>query len=180
MHQEISRKDAVYIAAAAAEAQKSPVLMRHGAVAVANGRIIAKGHNDYRTSSSTGLMDGYTCHAECSVLHKLMKLKKSPQSSTSNQKMKKLTMYITRLGEGDKLRESAPCHDCCEKMLFFGIKTVVFTEDKNYYLNKKNVNQHNHEIQIVKHNVEDFNSPLITAGQRYAQKQQAHLNDMID
>ena len=45
MHQEISRKDAVYIAAAAVRSQKSPVLMRHGAVAVANGRIIAKGHN---------------------------------------------------------------------------------------------------------------------------------------
>ena len=167
----VSKKDAVYIAAAAEEAQYSPVLMRHGAVAVSNGRIIAKGHNNYRASSSTGLMSGYTCHAECAVLHKLMKLKNSPQSSNSIQKMKKITMYITRLGEGDMLRESAPCHDCCEKMLFFGIKTVVFTEDKNYYLNKNN-NQHNHEIQIVKHNVEDFNSPLITAGQRYAKKQQ--------
>ena len=114
-------------------------------------------------------MNGYTCHAECAVLHKLMKLKNGPNNSTHKQK--KITMYITRLGEGNKLRESAPCHDCCEKMLFFGIKTVVFTEDKNYYLNKNN-NQYNHEIQIVKHNVEDFNSPLITAGQRYAKKQQ--------
>ena len=169
----VSNKDAVYIAAAATEAQKSPVLMRHGAVAVANGRIIAKGYNNYRVSSSTGLMNGYTCHAECDVLHKLMKLK------NSGQKMKKITMYITRLGEGDMLRESAPCHECCEKMLFFGIKTVVFTEDKSYYLNKNN-NQYKHEIQIVKHNVEDFNSPLITAGQRYAQKQQGYLNDIID
>lgn len=167
--QQVSRKDCVFIAAAAEEAKNSPVLMRHGAVAVSNGRIIAKGHNDYRTSSSTGLMNGYTCHAECAVLHKLMKLKNGPNNSTHKQK--KITMYITRLGEGNKLRESAPCHDCCEKMLFFGIKTVVFTEDKNYYLNKNN-NQYNHEIQIVKHNVEDFNSPLITAGQRYAKKQQ--------
>ena len=146
--------------------------MRHGAVAVANGRIIAKGHNDYRTNASTKLMGEYTCHAECAVLHKLMKLKNSP--NTSSQKFKKIKIYITRLGEGDKLRESAPCHDCCEKMLFFGIKTVVFTEDKSYYLNQNN-NQYKHEIQIVKHNVEDFNSPLITTG-KDLKKQQTNID----
>ena len=44
---QVSNKDSVFITAAAEEAKNSPVLMRHGAVAVANGRIIAKGHNDY-------------------------------------------------------------------------------------------------------------------------------------
>ena len=65
---QVSNKDSVFITAAAEEAKNSPVLMRHGAVAVANGRIIAKGHNDYRTNASTKLMGEYTCHAECAVL----------------------------------------------------------------------------------------------------------------
>ena len=167
MTQQTSKKDATFISEAAAIAQESPVLMRHGAVATANGKIIAKGYNHYRSSAYTGTMGGCTCHAECSVLHKLQKMRNSLHSNNSN-KMKRITMYITRIGQDGELRESAPCHDCYEKMLFFGIKTIVFTNEPNF--NHNHNHNHNHDIIIVKYNIEDFNPNVITAGQRWISK----------
>ena len=147
MPQQTSNKDATFISEAAATAQESPVLMRHGAVATANGKIIAKGYNHYRSSAYTKTMGGCTCHAECSVLHKLQKMRNSLHSNNTN-KMKRITMYITRIGQDGELRESAPCHDCYEKMLFFGIKTIVFTNEPNFNENHSNVHNHKPSITI--------------------------------
>lgn len=169
MPQQTSNKDATFISEAAVIAQESPVLMRHGAVATANGKIIAKGYNHYRSSAYTKTMGGCTCHAECSVLHKLQKMRNSLHSNNTN-KMKRITMYITRIGQDGELRESAPCHDCYEKMLFFGIKTIVFTNEPNFNENHTNDHKHKPNITIVKYNIEDFNPNVITAGQRWISK----------
>lgn len=167
-----SKKDCAFISEAAVAAEESPILMRHGAVAVSNGKIIAKGYNHYRSTAHTGTMGGCTCHAECSVLHKLQKIRNSSNSNNTN-KMKRITMYITRIGQDGELRESAPCHDCYEKMLFFGIKTIVFTKEPNFYVNnlkKDHNNNNNHDITIVKYNIDEFNPNVVTAGQRWISK----------
>jgi tRNA(Arg) A34 adenosine deaminase TadA len=45
----LSNNEQSFINHALNEALKSPVLMRHGAVAVANGKIMGRGHNHYRS-----------------------------------------------------------------------------------------------------------------------------------
>ena len=85
----LSRKEMNHINTAATEATCSELMMRHGAVAVQNGKCIAKGHNNYRTYSSDNILDPAeccTCHAECDVLHKLLKLR--------NLRRNNITMYI--------------------------------------------------------------------------------------
>ena len=68
----ISTKDIMFINSAANEAQKSPVLMRHGAVAVANGKIMGRGHNHYRTHSKDDFISNTcTCHAEIASLRNM-------------------------------------------------------------------------------------------------------------
>ena len=68
----ISTKDIMFINSAANEAQKSPVLMRHGAVAVANGKIMGRGHNHYRTHSKDDFISNTcTCHAEIACLRNM-------------------------------------------------------------------------------------------------------------
>ena len=58
-----------FMAEAAYEANKSPIYHRHGCVIVCNGRIVAKGHNHLRCTSSDGLIkDTCTCHAEIAAL----------------------------------------------------------------------------------------------------------------
>ena len=47
----LSTRDMTFINSAINEATKSEVLMRHGAVAVTNGKIMGRGHNHYRSSS---------------------------------------------------------------------------------------------------------------------------------
>ena len=120
----LSRKEMTHINTAATEATNSELMMRHGAVAVQNGKCIAKGHNNYRTYSSDNILDPAeccTCHAECDVLHKLLKIR--------NLRRNNITMYIVRIGQSGELRESAPCHHCHEKMLFFGIKTLIYSKE---------------------------------------------------
>ena len=68
----ISVTDIRYITQAAYEAEKSPVLMRHGAVAVVNGKILGRGHNHYRTTSRDKFIkDTCTCHAEIACLRNM-------------------------------------------------------------------------------------------------------------
>jgi len=61
-----------YIMQAANEADKSPVLMRHGSVAVANGKVRGRGHNHYRTYSKDAfIQNSCTCHAEIACLRNM-------------------------------------------------------------------------------------------------------------
>lgn len=68
----ITNTDARYLSIAAELAKKSPVLMRHGSVAVIGGKVMATGYNNYRTTSCDGFINNTcTCHAEVDVLRKL-------------------------------------------------------------------------------------------------------------
>jgi len=69
-----SSRDHKFIEAAAVESYKSPCQMRHGCVAVCNGRILARGHNHYRNYSQDGLIHNTcTCHAEIAAIRNLHK-----------------------------------------------------------------------------------------------------------
>ena len=65
----ISMKMYKYIDEAATEANKSSEARRHGCVIVDNGKIIGRGHNNYRTQSRDGFIRGMcSCHAEISAI----------------------------------------------------------------------------------------------------------------
>lgn len=71
MSETISRKDIEFISVAVNEGMKSTVLMRHGCVAVMNGKIIGKGYNNYRNRTYDGFVNNEnqcTCHAEMAAL----------------------------------------------------------------------------------------------------------------
>ncbi len=68
----LSNKDANFIIQAGNEAQKSPVLMRHGSVAVVGGKILGRGHNHYKGHSKDGFItNSCTCHAEIASLRNM-------------------------------------------------------------------------------------------------------------
>ena len=68
----LSNNEQSYINYAVNEALKSPVLMRHGAVAVAHGKIMGRGHNHYRTHSKDQFISNTcTCHAEIASLRNM-------------------------------------------------------------------------------------------------------------
>lgn len=69
---EIFDKDYKFARVAEEMCYHSQMLMRHGCVAVRNGRIIAKGYNHYRTRVK-GYSCGCSCHAEIDTLRKCFK-----------------------------------------------------------------------------------------------------------
>jgi tRNA(Arg) A34 adenosine deaminase TadA len=128
--------------AAIVEARKSELAYRLGCVAVASGKVVARGHNNYRTYSKDGLIDNVcSCHAEIDVLRKCLK-----QNIT-----KKLTLYITRLSSNDELSCSAPCIDCFIKMRDFNIRSIAYV---------------NHDGEITKKSFSEFQTSHHTSGYR--------------
>lgn len=65
----LSIKDKSFISYATNLAKESPMLMKHGAVAVSNGKILGRGYNHYRTSSKDNfIQNSFACHAEIASL----------------------------------------------------------------------------------------------------------------
>ncbi len=64
-----SQTDMRYMDMAMSVAQNSSMSRAHlGCVAVANGRVVSRGCNSYRTQSRDGLISGCSCHAEIEAL----------------------------------------------------------------------------------------------------------------
>ncbi len=69
----LSNKEEIFIAMAAIEATKSDVLMKHGCIAVVNGKPVARGHNNInRTYSKDNFIkNACSCHAEIACIRNL-------------------------------------------------------------------------------------------------------------
>ena len=68
----VSRQDENIMHFACKEAEKSPCLHRHGCVATINGKIIGRGHNNYRIwSRDPFCSQGCSCHAEVHTLREV-------------------------------------------------------------------------------------------------------------
>jgi tRNA(Arg) A34 adenosine deaminase TadA len=114
-----SNTDERYINFAIEEAQKSNVGSRHGCVAVASGKIIARGCNSDRTISRDGLIGNMcSCHAEIDVLRKCLKRKLS----------KKISLYIVRITLDNRITSSMPCVECYKQMNKFSIRTIIYSD----------------------------------------------------
>lgn len=71
---EFSNQDIYFMQEALEEAQKSPCLMQHGAVAVSGGKIIGRGYNHYRSRTSDGIVENScTCHAEMAAIREVLR-----------------------------------------------------------------------------------------------------------
>ena len=147
----LSNKCEKFAADATLCAYHSPCQMRHGCVAVVGGKVIARGFNHYRCCSNDGIIgeNSCTCHAECDVLRRLNKMNYLNSG-------KKITFYIMRIGEGGDLRNSAPCGECYLKMLEYGIKTIIYSNDDGSF-----------EKILLK----DYVPKVVTTGQRWVRRQ---------
>jgi deoxycytidylate deaminase len=113
----VSNRDQRFIEIAADQASLSKCLMRHGCVAVMNGRIIGRGFNNYRCHSNDGFIQNtMTCHAEIAALREVNK---------RGKKTRKITLYVVRLDSNNTLKASAPCVDCMKRINMMGVKRVI-------------------------------------------------------
>lgn len=113
-----SIQDERFASIASLEAQKSTIPKKHGCIAVLSGKIIAKGHNSYRTYSKDGFITNCcSCHAEVDVLRKCNKI----------QKFSNMNFYIVRISDMGEYRDSTPCNQCINAMKKMKIKYIIYS-----------------------------------------------------
>jgi deoxycytidylate deaminase len=133
----ISQREATFMECALQEAEKSPCLFRHGAVAVVNGRILARGHNTYRTHSRDKFIRNCcTCHAEIDVLRQVYNRNNPTHSPLhcnhlprkARAELRKVVLYVTRQTNQDTMKPSAPCTECMKLIRSLNIKRIVYSD----------------------------------------------------
>ena len=119
-----SRKKEKFIANASFEASKSPMLFKHGCVAVYGGKQIASGYNYYRTySKDKTILKDYTCsmHAEIDCIRKI-------KNSSFKNKLKNICLYVVKISSNDcEFKNSQPCSSCTAVLKDIKIKKVYYT-----------------------------------------------------
>ena len=142
----ISNKDHSFIQKAAEQASNSPCLMRHGCVAVMNGRVIGRGYNNYRCVSRDGFINNcMTCHAEIAALREVNKLSKN---------FKKVSLYVVRLDAKNALQESAPCVDCMKLINNLKIKRVFHSVNGGDVAVCEPINYKTHHVTTGRRQIE--------------------------
>ena len=151
----MSNRDHRFMQMAIYEATHSPILMRHGCIAVINGKIIARGFNTDRCHSRDGLLKhSWCCHAEIDVLRKLIRaLSGTPTIRISGLQharhlpdLSKITLYIARapphltcetmMVNGDVMpfKSSAPCIQCISIIRTLRVKHIAFVSSNNEFI----------------------------------------------
>jgi tRNA(Arg) A34 adenosine deaminase TadA len=118
-----SRKKEKFIANASFEALKSPMLFKHGCVAVYGGKQIATGYNYYRTySKDKSILKEYTCsmHAEIDCIRKI-------KNSRFKNKLKNICLYVVQISKDCEFKNSQPCSTCTSVLKEIKIKKVYYT-----------------------------------------------------
>ena len=71
----VSKKDYKFVAAAMEECKNSTMMMKHGCVVADGSKMLATGHNHYRTRfSDKFIRESCSCHAEMDALRKVSKV----------------------------------------------------------------------------------------------------------
>lgn len=153
----MSKKDARFMRLAYNIGLQSSINIRHGCVAVLNGKVIAKGFNHERCFSSDGfIQQTWCCHAEIDALRKLC-YSMAGVSDTSgiflpgerkvSKLLSKVTLYIARVPGSDSdqhqhqqqqhhlaSKSSAPCTNCMHTLRALGIKNVAFISKSSEFV----------------------------------------------
>lgn len=128
---------------------QSSINIRHGCVAVLNGKVIAKGFNHERCFSSDGfIQQTWCCHAEIDAIRKLCYSTLGVAGSSGvflpgekkvSKLLSKVTLYVARVPGSESgqhhqqhhhqelaSKSSAPCTSCMHTLRALGIKNVAF------------------------------------------------------
>ena len=116
------------------QARKSDLLFKHGCIATYGGKIIAKGHNTYKSySGNDDFIDNQcSCHAEMGVMRRICYNNREKKHKL-NRIMKKTTLYISRFSAGGKSTNSAPCVKCLNIIKEYNIRKIIFCFNDEYF-----------------------------------------------
>jgi deoxycytidylate deaminase len=133
-------------------ALRSPIKIRHGCVAVLNGKVVAQGFNHERCFSRDGLITRTSCcHAEidavrktCYALTRCKWLTEATRNNRIGKILSRVTLYVARASntaaEPDydesarDSKSSGPCDKCMATLRALGIKQVAFISKSSEFI----------------------------------------------
>lgn len=164
----MSKKDDRFMRMACNIGLESTINIRHGCVAVLNGKVVAQGFNNERCFSSDGLIrETWCCHAEIDTIRKLLysvigiKTKNINRDNTKSTRqwyklLSKVTLYIARLpsNSNDDCKNesesssssSAPCVNCILTLRSLGIKQIAYISKNREFVKCKPSEYHHMHI----------------------------------
>jgi deoxycytidylate deaminase len=165
----MSKKDDRFMRMACNIGLESTINIRHGCVAVLNGKVVAQGFNNERCFSSDGLIrETWCCHAEIDTIRKLLysvigtkniSVLCNRDNAKSNRQwykiLSKVTLYIARLPSTSNSSDasynksssssSAPCVNCMFTLRSLGIKQIAYiSKNKEFVKCKPSEYHHKH------------------------------------
>lgn len=116
-----------YLTHALANAFKSTMDKKHGAVIVANHKIIAGGYNTLQHNWKESYRHKCLCsnHAEITALNNI-------KYQENKRKFSKMSLYVVRIDKDGKMCISKPCKYCVYTMRSYRIKKVCYSTDDSY------------------------------------------------
>ena len=165
----MSKKDDRFMRMACNIGLESTINIRHGCVAVLNGKVVAQGFNNERCFSSDGLIrETWCCHAEIDTIRKLLysvigiKTKNINRDNTKSNRqwyklLSKVTLYIARLPSSSNddcahdetssaSSSSAPCVSCMLILRSLGIKQIAYISKNREFVKCKPSEYHHTHI----------------------------------
>lgn len=118
LSQKLSRKENSFLDLAVRMSESSDVDIKHGAVIVKNGRVLALGTNKWRNRDLQQEVDKWepilTTHAEMDALARI-------------DDARGAIVYIARIDDKGNRKFSRPCWRCMDALHMAGVKRVVYT-----------------------------------------------------
>ena len=122
---QLSNKDRSYLHLAMKVAESSVYEMRHGAVVVRGGSVLAVGYNKQKNdpiifgdAGSEEAQRNSTVHAEMDALSRVTSAKGA-------------VVYVARINRRGEPVLSRPCDNCYESLRDAGVKKIIFTEARH-------------------------------------------------
>lgn len=164
----MSKKDDRFMRMACNIGLESTINIRHGCVAVLNGKVVAQGFNNERCFSSDGLIrETWCCHAEIDTIRKLLysvigtKTKNINRDNAKSPRqwykiLSKVTLYIARLPSTSNSTDacynesssssSAPCVNCMLTLRSLGIKQIAYISKNSEFVKCKPSEYHHKHV----------------------------------
>lgn len=108
------------INAALKESALSTARCRHGAIISKGGRVLARGHNSYRTHPKWGSGPLKTLHAEAAAIRRAV---------SQGIDVRGATIFVVRNDNNGGGRMSKPCKGCQAFIEQYGISKIVYTDE---------------------------------------------------
>lgn len=65
-----------------------------------------------------------------------------------------INVYVIRYTNGSGIKSSAPCKDCYEKMIQFGVKKIIYSEDDGSFIKTKLIHYNPKTISLGRQFIE--------------------------